>query len=422
MPDQTFDIVIIGGGIVGLSTAMHASRTMPNLRLLLVEKEASVARHQSGHNSGVIHSGIYYKPGSLKAKFCVEGAAAMVEFCRQHDLPHEICGKVIVATTQEEIPRLKGLLERGQANGLVGLRLLQKEELREVEPHCSALLGVLVPSTGIADYAAVSRKYAELIAAEGGTVSTGTEVKRVTPRGPELAVETTCGTFAAKYVVNCAGLHSDRVSRMAGQKPEVQIIPFRGEYYDLVPERTHLVRTLIYPVPDPKFPFLGVHFTKRIQGGVDAGPNAVLAFKREGYKRTDFNLRDLAGTLTYSGFWHMARKYWRDGAAEYYRSLSKAAFVRALTATGAGDRQLRPGVRWFRSPRAGSASRWIDGGRLPIRSGRQDAACLERSFASGHGFPAHRKTYCRDGTQEAWKAPPSLCHPDPLRPQNGTIC
>jgi (S)-2-hydroxyglutarate dehydrogenase len=330
MPDQTFDIVIIGGGIVGLSSALHATRTMPHLRLLLVEKEDTVARHQSGHNSGVIHSGIYYKPGSLKAKFCVEGAAAMVEFCREHNLPHKICGKVIVATTQDEIPRLKGLLERGQANGLAGLRLLQKEELREVEPHCSALLGVLVPSTGIADYAAVSRKYAEIIAAQGGTVSTGTEVKRVTPSGSEMMLETTRGTFAAKYVINCAGLHSDRVSRMAGQKPEVQIIPFRGEYYDLVPERTHLVRTLIYPVPDPKFPFLGVHFTQRIQGGVDAGPNAVLAFKREGYKRTDFNLRDLAGTLTYSGFWHMARKYWRDGAAEYYRSLSKAAFVRAL--------------------------------------------------------------------------------------------
>lgn len=330
MPDQSFDIVIIGGGIVGLSTAMHATRALPQLKLLLLEKEEAVARHQSGHNSGVIHSGIYYKPGSLKAKFCVEGAAAMVEFCREHNLPYEVCGKVIVATREDEIPRLKVLLERGHANGLAGLRLLQPEEVREIEPHCSAVLGVWVSSTGITDYAAVSRKYAEIIVAQGGTISTGTEVRRVLPRGTEMMVETTRGTFAAKYVINCAGLHSDRVSRMAGQKPQVRIVPFRGEYYFLVPEKSHLVRTLIYPVPDPRFPFLGVHFTRRIQGGVDAGPNAVLALRREGYKRTDFNLRDLAGTLTYPGFWHMAGKYWRDGAAEYYRSLNKRAFVRAL--------------------------------------------------------------------------------------------
>src|SRR5450432_1920833 len=205
MPDQDFDIVIIGGGIVGLSTAMHATRTLPQLRLLLVEKEDAVARHQSGHNSGVIHSGIYYKPGSLKARFCVEGAAAMVEFCREHNLPHEICGKVIVATREDEIPRLHVLLERGQANGLAGVRLLQKEEVREIEPHCSALLGILVPSTGIADYAAVSRKYAEIVVAQGGTVSTGTEVKRVSPRDSQMTVETTRASFSAKYVINCAG-------------------------------------------------------------------------------------------------------------------------------------------------------------------------------------------------------------------------
>jgi L-2-hydroxyglutarate oxidase len=330
MPDQSFDIVVIGGGIVGLSTAMHATRLFPKLRLLLVEKEDSVARHQSGHNSGVIHSGVYYKPGSLKAKLCVEGAAAMVEFCRLHDLPYEICGKVIVATDEAEIPRLNVLFERGQANGLSGLRMLQQQEVREIEPHCSAVLGLLVPSTGITDYAAVAQKYAEIVAAQGGTVSTGTEVRKVVRGDQEMIVETTRGAFGARGVINCAGLQSDRVSRMAGQEPEVMIVPFRGEYYDLIPEREHLVRTLIYPVPDPKFPFLGVHFTRRIQGGVDAGPNAVLALKREGYKRTDFSLHDFAGTLTYPGFWRMAKKYWRDGASEYYRSVSKGAFVKAL--------------------------------------------------------------------------------------------
>jgi len=330
MPDQRFDIVVIGGGIVGLSTAMHATRLLPQLRLLLVEKEASVAHHQSGHNSGVIHSGVYYKPGSLKAKHCVEGAAAIVEFCREHKLRHEICGKVIVATSQAEIPGLKILLERGQTNGLGGLRLLQKEELREIEPHCSGLLGLLVPGTGITDYAAVCRKYAEIVGVQGGTISTTTEVLKLVQQGAEMVLETTRGAFAAQYVINCAGLHSDRVSQMAGQQPEVRIVPFRVEYYDLIHERQHLVRTLIYPVPDPRFPFLGVHFTRRIQGGVDAGPNAVLAFKREGYRRTDFNLGDFAGTVTYPGFWRMARKYWRDGASEFYRSMSKGAFVKAL--------------------------------------------------------------------------------------------
>jgi L-2-hydroxyglutarate oxidase len=330
MPDQHFDIVIIGGGIVGLSTAMHATRLLPKLKLLLVEKEAAVARHQSGHNSGVIHSGVYYKPGSLKAKLCVEGAAAMVEFCREHSLPYQICGKVIVATSEDEIPRLKGLLDRGQANGIAGLRMLPPEQLREIEPHCAGMLGLLVPGTGITDYKAVCARYAEIIAAQGGTISTGTEVRSVLQQDAELIVETTRGAFATRNVINCAGLHSDRISQIAGQKPEVRIIPFRGEYYDLVPEREHLVRTLIYPVPDPRFPFLGVHFTRRIQGGVDAGPNAVLAFKREGYRWTDFNLRDFSGTLTYSGFWRMAGKYWWDGAGEVHRSLSKAAFVKAL--------------------------------------------------------------------------------------------
>jgi L-2-hydroxyglutarate oxidase LhgO len=330
MPDQSFDIVVIGGGIVGLSTAMQFGRTFPQLRLLLVEKEDRVARHQSGHNSGVIHSGIYYKPGSLKAKLCRQGVAAMMAFCQEHSIPFEICGKIIVATTAEEIPRLQGLLERGQANGIPGLRLLDKTQARAIEPFCGGVGWLHVPSTGITDYVAVCEKYAELIVAQGGTVSTGTNVTGIVQSNGEIAIETTRGTIGTKYLINCAGLQSDRVSRMAGERTEVTIVPFRGEYYDLTPEREHLVRGLIYPVPDLRFPFLGVHFTRRLGGGVDAGPNAVLAFKREGYGRTDFNLRDATGTFAYPGFWHMAAKYWRSGAGEFYRSFHKPAFVRAL--------------------------------------------------------------------------------------------
>jgi (S)-2-hydroxyglutarate dehydrogenase len=350
MPDQRFDIVIIGGGIIGLSTAMHLQLIRPQAQLLVVEKEGAVAQHQSGHNSGVIHSGVYYKTGSLKARLCVEGAAAMLEFCREHDMPHQICGKVIVATCADEIPALEMLKQRGEANGLTGLRMLSPEQLREIEPYCGGVRALHVPGTGITDYKAVCRKYSEIVSGRGGNVSTGMEVTGLTQHGAEMTVETNRGSLAARFIVNCAGLHSDRISRMAGQKPMVKIVPFRGEYYDLVPQSEHLVRALIYPVPDPQFPFLGVHFTRRIHGGVDAGPNAVLAFQREGYRWNDFNARDLAGTLAYSGFWHMAMKHWRYGLMEFRRSFSKAQFVSALQrlVPEIGDSDLVPdgtGVR-----------------------------------------------------------------------------
>ncbi|MFZ0309559.1 MAG: L-2-hydroxyglutarate oxidase [Candidatus Sulfotelmatobacter sp.] len=330
MPDSAYDVVIVGGGIVGLAVALEITRRFPRLRLLLLEKEDRVGRHQSGHNSGVIHSGVYYKPGSLKAKLCVTGAAAMVEFCREHGIAHEICGKVIVATHAEEFPGLEELRRRGEANGLTGLRLIGPSELREIEPHASGLRALVVPSTGITDYAAVCDKYAEIIGAGGGTVLTSQRVVGLKRHADGIVVETNQGEFFAKSLINCAGLFSDRIARMAGDDPQVMIVPFRGEYYDLTPERASLVRALIYPVPDPRFPFLGVHFTRRVSGRVDAGPNAVLALRREGYRHRDFSLPDIASSLAFPGFWRMAAKHWRSGLDEFHRSFSKPKFVLAL--------------------------------------------------------------------------------------------
>jgi L-2-hydroxyglutarate oxidase LhgO len=330
MTDSRHNVIIIGGGVVGLGVALEITRRFPHLRLLLLEKEDRVARHQSGHNSGVIHSGVYYKPGSMKARLCVSGAAAMIEFCREHEVAHEVCGKVIVATDTDELPRLEELHRRGEANGLVGLRMIGPEELREIEPHSTGMKALVVPSTGITDYAKVSEKYADLISARGGTVLTSAAATGIRRGTSEIVVETSRGAFSTTALINCAGLHSDRVSRMAGDEPGVMIVPFRGEYYDLVPERAWLVRALIYPVPDPRFPFLGVHFTRRITGKVDAGPNAVFALAREGYRHRDISLRDLISSLAFPGFWRMARRNWRNGFDEFRRSLSKPLFVRAL--------------------------------------------------------------------------------------------
>ena len=326
---MTYDIAVIGGGIVGLSFAMHVGERFPQLRVVVLEKEAGVARHQTGHNSGVIHSGVYYKAGSLKARLCVAGAREMVEFCSRHGIPYEVCGKLIVATNAEEIARLDVLLAQGVANGLEGLRLLERAATLDIEPHVGGVRALLVPSTGITDYTAVTAKYAEIAARRGAEVKTGAGVVGFERSSDAVVVRTRAGEFSARYVVNCAGLYSDRVARMAGDDPGMILVPFRGEYYDLAAARQELVRGLIYPVPDPRYPFLGVHFTRRIQGNVDAGPNAVLAFRREGYRWRDFDLGEAMEVFMDAGFRAMARQHWRNGLAEFRRSLRKREFVRS---------------------------------------------------------------------------------------------
>ncbi len=329
MDTKTYDVAIIGGGIVGLATALALTQSSKS-SVLVLEAENRLASHQTGNNSGVIHSGIYYKPGSLKAKNCVEGREALYQFCQEHDIRHERCGKLIVAMKEEEIPALNKLEERGHANGLDGLRRLTSEQIKEYEPYTTGVAGLFVPQTGIVDYLQVSQKYAELTQKAGGEIKTNSKVKNIIHNSADFVLETTSGAYQAKNMINCGGLYSDRIAKMAGVNPRLQIIPFRGEYYDIVPGKHYLVNNLIYPVPDPRFPFLGVHFTRRVTGGIEAGPNAVLAFKREGYKMTSISISDMIQYGFYAGFWKMATKYWKTGIGEFYRSLSKAAFVKAL--------------------------------------------------------------------------------------------
>ena len=323
-------VTIIGGGIVGLSTAYKLAQCCPSARVAVLEKEEKVCAHQSGHNSGVLHAGLYYKPGSLKARLAVSGIREMVAFCRQHDVPHEICGKLVVATDATEMSRLRSLHERGTQNGLEGLRVLNYDQMREIEPHVGGLAALRVPQEGIVDYAKVCEALQRQIQAAGGSVVLGAKVTALQLRGAEWRIGTTAGDYTADFVINCTGLHCDRISQLAGEKREVRIVPFRGEYYQIRPERQHLVCNLIYPVPDPQFPFLGVHFTRLIHGGIEAGPNAVLALAREGYRKTDVKLADLWDALTFLGLWRFLAKHRRMSWEELRRSFSKQLFCASL--------------------------------------------------------------------------------------------
>ncbi len=329
---DSFDAVVIGGGIVGVCVAMCLVRRNAGISVLVLEKEDRLARHQTGHNSGVIHSGLYYRPGSLKARNCVQGRERLYRFCAENGLPHERCGKIVVAVEEKQLEALAELERRGKANGLAGMESLDERRIREYEPHAAGIAGLWIPQTGIVDFARVTETMAQRLKEGGGKVRLKAEVKKVRRQGGEYRLFTTAGEVRAPVVINCAGLYCDRVARLCGADPGVQIVPFRGEYYQLREERRHLVRNLIYPVPDPEFPFLGVHFTRMIGGQVEAGPNAVMALRREGYGRLSFSPADSLGILTFPGFWRLARKYVRTGLREYHRSFSKKAFVRELSA------------------------------------------------------------------------------------------
>lgn len=327
---RTKQIIVIGGGLVGLATALKLERQLPGVGILLLEKEQKVGRHQSTNNSGVLHAGLYYKPGSIKARMAVTGIQEMVAFCKENNIAHEICGKLVVAVNDSELPRLRDLLERGQKNGLQGLKFLNREQMLEIEPHVAGVAAVRVPQEGIVDYAQVCETMRKKIEEAGVRVFLGAKVTGLSSQSGEWTAQTTAGDFKGDYIVNCCGLHCDRVAELAGEKRDMRIIPFRGEYFKLRPERQHLVRHLVYPVPDPQFPFLGVHFTRLIEGGVEAGPNAVLAFAREGYRKTDLNIPDLFDALSYGGLWRFLNKHKRMIYHELCRSFSKDLFCQAL--------------------------------------------------------------------------------------------
>ncbi|MFL5692826.1 MAG: L-2-hydroxyglutarate oxidase, partial [Ktedonobacteraceae bacterium] len=390
MPEQAYDIVIIGGGIVGLATAMELLTRYPSLRMAVLEKERELASHQTGHNSGVIHSGIYYTPGSLKAKACVAGKARLISFCDEHNIPYELCGKVIVATREEELPRLERLYQYGQANGVSGLEMIGPERLREIEPSAVGIKALYSPNTGIVDYGQVARVYAHEIAERGGQILTNHKVISIDQKNGRYQLLTPSASIEARYVISCAGLYADHVAQLTGMQAIPRIVPFRGDYYILRPERAGMVRGMIYPVPDPRFPFLGAHFTRRMNGEVWLGPNAVLAFAREGYRRLDLNVRELAETLGYQGFRKLAFKYWRVGLAEMYRDFSKAAFLKDLQRymPDLNPSDLRPGPSGVRAQALAPNGTLVDdfvvnheGGALHVRNAPSPAATSSLAIA-----------------------------------------
>lgn len=362
MRQTPYDIAIVGGGIVGLATAFACLHEFGPLRVIVLEKEAGLAQHQTGHNSGVIHSGLYYRPGSYKARLCLDGRRRLIGFCEAHGIPFELCGKVVVATEPDELPQLDALLERGQANGVEGLERIGPERLRELEPHAAGLGALYSPETGIVDFAAVARAIADEVRRRGGEVTLNARVVGIRQSAGTFAIQTVRQDLEARHLINCAGLYADRVAVLAGVRPTVRIIPFRGEYYNLRADRQHLVRALIYPVPNPALPFLGVHFTKTVHGSVEVGPNAVLAFAREGYTFGHVNLADMAETLGFRGFWPMARRFWRTGLTEFARSLSKPALVDALRRMVPDLREddLAPGGAGVRAQAVGPDGTLVD--------------------------------------------------------------
>lgn len=360
--NQNLDLVVVGGGIVGCATALAISSRNPDLKIAILEKESQLASHQTGHNSGVIHAGLYYKPGSIKAETCASGREALYRFCNLHDIPHQRCGKVVVAVDETELPALEELQRRGRANGLDGLKRLSSAELQEHEPHVRGVAGLFVPQTGIVDYVSVTQKLAELFKSRGGLIHLNSPVTRIQEKQGAYLVQSGDESFTSRSLVNCAGLHADRIARLAGLRPKLKIIPFRGEYYEFRPERSMLVNRLIYPVPDPSMPFLGVHFTRMIDGVVEAGPNAVLAWRREGYRRSDISLPDLADTFMFSGFWKLSTRFWRTGLEEYRRSFSKKQFVKSLQRLipDVRDGDLVPGGSGVRAQAVDEEGRMVD--------------------------------------------------------------
>lgn len=360
--NNKYDVVVIGAGIVGLSTAYKLIEKKPALKICVIEKEDGVSRHQTGNNSGVIHSGVYYKPGSLKAKNCFRGYGMLIDFCNENSIPYEICGKIIVATTQEEIPRLDALYQRGMENGLTKISYISGDKLRDYEPNVSGVKGVDVPYTGIVDYKVVSEKIAEIIRGKGVEIKLGEELTGLKVKESVVEINTSKDSYMANFVVTCAGLQSDRVAKMTNKSIGIKIVPFRGEYYKIKYDKRSLVKNLIYPVPDPRFPFLGVHFTRRIDGDIEAGPNAVFAFKREGYKKSDFDFKDVADTIFWDGFLRIAWKYWQTGFSEMYRSTFKSAFVSSLQKLipGIQSEDLEPGGAGVRAQACDDKGNLID--------------------------------------------------------------